>query len=391
MKFPKPRCGKSCKKLWQEADDTPMSESLSPETRDWLALHLVPGLGPKLTTALLNRFGTAAAILQAQPDELREVPHIGDKLAHQLHEAMAKIDLNGELELLAKHNTTVRVLGTPEYPESLAGISDPPQLLYVCGSLLPQDAKAVALVGSRSCTSYGKRVAEHLAKGLVRAGYTVLSGLARGIDGVAHRAALEAGGRTIGVLAGGLSRIYPPEHTDLAKAVSQSGALLSESGMRMEPMAGMFPARNRIISALSKAVVIIEAAERSGALITASHAGDQGRPVMAVPGPVDALASGGTNALIRKGAILVRGVEDILEELEGVSRKERPASQATAPPTGMDALQTRIWEALADGPCALDSLVQKLGTPVAQLTATLFSLEMKKVIRRLTGNRYERV
>jgi DNA processing protein len=367
-----------------------MSESISLETRDWLALHLVPGLGPKLTSALLKRFGSVAAILQARPNELSDVPHIGEKLALQLHEAMQKIDVTGELELLAKHNTSVRVLGAPDYPQSLASIADPPQLLYVCGSLLPQDAKAVALVGSRSCTGYGKRAAERMAKGLAQAGYTVISGLARGIDGVAHRAAMEAGGRTIGVLAGGLSRIYPPEHTDLAKAVSQSGALLSESGMRMEPMAGMFPARNRIISALSKAVVIIEAAERSGALITASHAGEQGRPVMAVPGPIDAVASGGANALIRKGAVLIRGVEDILEEIEGVSRGRRPIESGASPPPGLDELHARIWEALGDGPCPLDSLVQKLGTPVAQLTGALFALEMKKAVRRLTGNRYER-
>jgi DNA processing protein len=207
---------------------------------------------------------------------------------------------------------------------------------------------------------------------------------------VAHRGALEAGGRTIGVLAGGLARIYPPEHTELAQEVGRSGALLSESGMRMEPMAGMFPARNRIISGLSRAVVIIEAAERSGALITATHAAEQGRPVMAVPGPVDGLASGGTNALIRKGAVLVRGVEDILEEVEGVSRKSSTPSQAASVPSGMDSLQTRIWEALADGPCPLDLLVPKLGIPLAQLTGPLFALELKKAVRRLTGNRYER-
>jgi len=367
-----------------------MSELTDTEMRDWLALHLVPGLGPRLTTALLERFGSAAAILQARTEQLQEVPHIGDKLAHQLHHAMQRIDVEGELDLLAKHKTSIRLLGAPEYPEALAGISDPPQLLYVCGSLLPQDAKAIALVGSRSCTAYGKRVADRLARGLVQAGYTVISGLARGIDGVAHRGALEAGGRTIGVLAGGLARIYPPEHTELAQEVAQSGALLSESGMRMEPMAGMFPARNRIISGLSRAVVIIEAAERSGALITATHAAEQGRPVMAVPGPVDGLASGGTNALIRKGAVLVRGVEDILEEVEGVSRKTSTPSQAASVPSGMDSLQTRIWEALADGPCPLDLLVPKLGIPLAQLTGPLFALELKKAVRRLTGNRYER-
>src|SRR5581483_11391888 len=238
-----------------------------------------------------------------------------------------------------------------------------------------------------------------LADGLARAGFTVISGLARGIDAVAHRAALDAGGRTLAVLAGGLSRIYPPEHAELAREVEASGALLTESKMDQEPIAGLFPVRNRIISGLSKVVVLVEAAEKSGALITAHHAAEQGRTVMAVPGPVEAASSGGTNDLIRKGAVLCRSVEDILEELHGVSAMvvaEKKAASAPAPPPapsgpppGLDQEQRRIWDMLTEA-CHLDQLVQTLGLTVPQVSGALMMMEMKKAVRRLPGNRYER-
>jgi len=257
--------------------------------------------------------------------------------------------------------------------------------------MLERDAKAIAMVGSRQCTSYGKRVAERLAGGLVRAGFTLVSGLARGIDGAAHRGALQAQGRTLAVLAGGLSRIYPPEHEDLAEEVAASGGLISESAMRMEPMAGMFPARNRIISGLSRGVVIVEANEKSGALITARHAAEQGRPVFAVPGPIDSLASAGTNALIRLGAVLVRNVDDILEELEGISTARRSTQAVAAtPPPGLDEMQQRLWEFLASEPRHLDEMVQQLKIDVSLISRSLLMMEMKKVVRRLPGNRYER-
>ena len=216
----------------------------------------------------------------------------------------------------------------------------------------------------------------------------VSRGLARGIDGAAHRAALQAGGRTIGVLAGGLARIYPPEHSDLAKEVEAAGALLSESSMTMEPMAVMFPARNRIISGLCRGVVIVEAAERSGALITASHAGDQGRTVFAVPGPIDAVSSAGTNQLIRKGAILVRGVEDIMEELDGITASTAPARRE--PPPDLEPVQHKIWTFLSEQPRHVDDMTRHLGLAIPELTRQLMVLEMKKVIRRLPGNVYER-
>jgi DNA processing protein len=373
-----------------------VSSPVSSDVRDLLALHLGPGLGPQRIAALLERFGSAAAVLRAAPDQLREVPYIGPKLTAAVREGLGRVD--AELEQMERHGVRLLALGTADYPAALATIPDPPHLLYLRGSLQEGDARAVALVGSRTCTSYGKRVVERLAQGLVRAGYVIVSGLARGIDGVAHRAALEAGGRTLAVLAGGLSRIYPPEHKGLAEEVSRAGALLSEAPMRQEPMAGLFPARNRIISGLSQAVVLIEAAEKSGALITAEHAAEQGRTVLAVPGPIDSEASGGTNALIRQGAILCRGVDDILEELHGVSALAMAAKKAGAatvpppapPPPQLDEAQRRVWDALAEGPRHVDQLVQQLGLDVAPLAGMLLVLEMKKVVRRLPGNRYER-
>jgi DNA processing protein len=193
----------------------------------------------------------------------------------------------------------------------------------------------------------------------------------------------------LAVLAGGLSRIYPPEHTDLSREVQAAGALLSEAPMDLEPLAGMFPARNRIISGLARGVVIVEAAARSGALITASHAAEQGRAVFAVPGPIDSGASAGTNHLIRQGAVLVRGVEDILEELEGVKAAPPPV-RAAAPPPELDEVQRRVWEFLGEQPRHMDDITRQLGLPVSEVSRTLMLLEMKKVVRRLPGNQYER-
>jgi DNA processing protein len=348
-----------------------------------------------LTAALLERFGSARAVLEASSQELQEVPYIGAKLALDISRAMQSADVAAEVERISRYNVHLQALGSPDYPASLAEIPTPPHLLYVRGTLETRDVKAVAVVGSRKCTPYGKRVAERLAGDLTRAGWTVVSGLARGIDGCAHRGALQAGGRTIAVLAGGLSRIYPPEHKDLAKEVEAAGALVSEAAMEMEPMAGMFPARNRIISGLSKGVVIVEAAERSGALITAHHAAEQGRTVFAVPGSVESEASGGTNALIRQGAILVRGAEDVLEELVGIpagggAGVSTSVPAPAVPPPEMDETQRRVWEFLAEQPRHLDEVVQQLGLSVAQVSGALLTLEMKKGVRRLPGNRYER-
>ncbi len=194
---------------------------LSSEERDWLALHLVPGIGPRLTAALLERFGTAHGVLHASADALAAVPHLPAATAQTIKKSLASRDVDAELELMDRHQVRMVRLGTPDYPATLATIDVPPKFLYVRGTLTPGDA--IAIVGSRACTSYGRRIAEQLAGDLARAGFTIVSGLARGIDGCAHRGALDAKGRTIAVLAGGLSKIYPPEHADLAQAVSASG------------------------------------------------------------------------------------------------------------------------------------------------------------------------
>ncbi len=284
----------------------------------------------------------------------------------------------------------------------MAELEDSPHLLYVRGQILAKDSYAVALVGSREHSEYGRRVTTKLASGLARAGITVISGLARGIDGIAHRAALEAGGRTLAVLAGGLSRIYPPEHVGLANEVEAAGAIMTESSMDQEPMAPLFPARNRIISGLSTAVVIVEAGAKSGALITATHAAEQGRPVLAVPGAVDGDWGAGCNELIRKGAVLCRNVDDILEEIHGVSyvaqkvAAERKATETSKPPEPavplpvLDESEQRVWEFLQDGPRSTDEMVQKLMLTAQSLATLLMMLEMKKVIQRLPGSRYQR-
>jgi DNA processing protein len=364
-----------------------MSLSLSPEAKALLTLHLVAGLGTRLTAALIEKFGSAAAALQATSSQLQEVPHIGSRLAGQLVQAFQAVDVDTEFALMEKHGVRIIARGQPEFPDRLATIPDPPHLLYGRGELRAADANAVALVGSRKCTSYGRRIAERLAGDLVRAGFTIISGLARGIDGAAHRAALSAGGRTVAVLAGGLSKIYPPEHAPLATEVAAQGALLTEAAMQMEPLAGMFPNRNRLISGLARAVVVIEAAEKSGALITARHAAEQGHPVFAVPGSIDSDASAGPHFLIRQGAVLIRSAEDIIEELDGV---RTPHPQPAASPSGLDATEERVWQFLEERPRHTDEIAQQLELPVSQLASTLMMMEMRKLVRRLPGNRFER-
>jgi DNA processing protein len=372
-----------------------MPESPTSEVRDLLALHLADGLGPVRIAALLEHFGSAGRVLRAGAAELMQVPGIGAQLSAGLATALRGVDAGAELERIVAAGVSLAAQGQPAYPDWLTSIPAAPRLLYLKGSIVPADVRAVALVGTRRPTAYGRKVAKSLSEGLARAGVTVVSGLARGIDGIAHRGALDGGGRTLAVLAGGLSRLYPPEHRGLADDVVAKGALVTESAMGQEPLKGLFPARNRIISGLSRVVVIVQAPAKSGALITAEHAGEQGRTVMAVPGPIDDEACGGCNALLREGAVLCRGVDDVLEELDGVSAvatRNRSGETATpsGPPPGLDEVQSRLYEALADGAKSIDELSQGLGLKVPELAGTLLMLEMKKVVRRLPGSRYER-
>ena len=370
---------------------------------DLIRLTSVPGVGPKTSRALLAAFGTAGAVLRAPEAAVREVAGVGPKLAGKIARAEREVDAAAELALCRRLGVTPIAQGSASYPPLLTEIPDPPPLIYVRGTLEPVDRLAVAIVGSRKCTPYGLRIAERLATSLARVGLTVVSGLARGIDAAAHRGAMAGGGRTLAVLANGLSRIYPPEHDQLADQVAGAGALIAESPMRQEPLAGLFPQRNRIISGLSLGVVVVEATPRSGSLSTATHATEQNREVFAVPGPVDSLASRGCHHLIRDGARLVETVDDILEELGDRVRQatppaappgaDAPAGDGRPAPAGglaLSAQERLVLDQLGDRPIAVDQLIATSGLTAAQAMATLSMLEMRRLVRRYPGAEYAR-
>jgi DNA processing protein len=358
-----------------------------------LRLAMVPGVGPRLRRALLDRFGTPEGVLAAAPADIRTVPGIGTKLSRAISQAGA-IDVAGEIELCRQQGIELLFEGRPAFPRLLTEIPDPPAVLFMRGDLRPQDALSIAIVGSRHATHYGLAQAERLAGSLSRAGLTIISGLARGIDGAAHRGALAAGGRTIAVLGSGLLNVYPPEHADLAVEVARNGALLSESPPRAQPLAGVFPQRNRLISALSLGVIVVEAAERSGALITARHAMEQGRDVFAVPGRVDSRMSRGPHRLIRDGAKLVETADDVLEELGPlVAATTRDNGQAIHHPAELllNEPEQQVLAAVKSDPTTIDQVITASGLPAPQVLSTLSVLEMRHLIRRVSGSQVLRL
>lgn len=364
------------------------------DLQDLICLTLVSGVGPHTSRALLERFGTAAKVLNASVSALRDVPGVGPKLADKIASARADNDASAEIEECRRSNVRIVARGSPDYPAPLEEIPDPPGLLYIRGALEPRDQLAIALVGSRRCTPYGLRIAERLAAALARVGLTVVSGLARGIDAAAHRGALKAGGRTLAVLANGLARVYPPENEELAREIVADGALISEMPMGQGPLAGLFPQRNRLISGLCLGVVVVEATPRSGSLSTARHAMEQNRDVFAVPGPVDSLSSQGCHRLIRDGARLVETVDDILEELGPLVREVRPSSKEVpvrhpAELTLSD-LERSILGKLDDRPVGVDELIGGTGLTASQVLATLSVLEMRRLVKRLAGHQFVR-
>lgn len=364
-------------------------------TRDLLCLTMVPGVGPLTFRGLMERFGSAGRVLSASESALRQVDGIGPKLAGRIRSARQEFDPEVEFALCQQRGVAITPKGSPGYPLPLIEIPDPPPLLYVRGGIIEADQLAIAIVGSRKSTPYGVRMAERLAQSLARVGLTIVSGLARGIDAAAHRGALQVGGRTIAVLANGLNQVYPPEHEGLAREIAESGAVVSEMAMRQEPIAGLFPQRNRIISGLCLGVIVIEATPRSGSLSTARHAMEQNREVFAVPGPVDSLASRGCHALIRDGARLVETADDVLEELGPLVREVKPTEEAVpvrkpAELTLSDQERSLLGH-LDDLPRPIDELIAKTQLTTSQVMATLSVLEMRRLIRRVPGNQFVRI
>lgn len=362
----------------------------------WLAFMALPGLGGVLGKRLVDRFGSGRDALEAEPSEWRGVEGIGPKLIEtrrtyrpDREAILREMDRIEELEL------DLIALNDPAYPMLLKAIDDPPPLLYIRGGFTAADERAVAVVGARRASGYGRSVTERLSRELAANGLTVVSGLARGIDAWAHRAALEAGGRTIGVLGCGLDVTYPREHRDLMDAMSRQGAVISEFPLGTPPEQANFPRRNRVISGLSRGVVVVEAARRSGSLITARLALDQGREVFAVPGPVGAETSAGAHALIKQGAKLVEDVNDILEELKAsweTAEKGANQSASRSVPKGPDFLpdERQVYESLSTVPRHIDELTAELRLPASRMAGVLLQLELKGAARQLAGNWFMR-
>ena len=371
-----------------------MAESLyAAELVDAVRLALVSGVGPRHRQDLLGRFGSPAAVLMASSSELQSVSGIGPKIAARIVAARDEIDVEAELALSAEHGIDVLTEAEASYPRPLRQIHDPPGVLFRRGAYLAQDELAIAIVGTRHATRYGLAQAERLASSLARVGFTIVSGLARGIDGAAHRGALDAGGRTVAVLGSGLLNIYPPEHAALARDVAASGCILSEAPSRMVPISGAFPQRNRIISGLTVGTIVVEAANRSGALITARHAYEQGREVFAVPGPIDSRLSHGCHSLIKDGAKLVESIDDVLAELGPLAEKiERGDGSVVAQPAELllNEIEQQVLQAIDSQPTSFDAIAATCELPIHRVLSTVSVLEMRRLIHRASGTQVVR-
>lgn len=381
------------------ADDTSLSDRSAAgqaSFRDRVHLACVQGIGGRTHRMLLAAFGSPAAVFAASTAALQRVDGVGVKIAAAIRENADGKFVDETLRLCERENVKIILEGDPDYPRLLATIPDPPPILFVRGAFAPADSLSVAIVGSRHANAYGRRITEQLAGGLVRAGYTVTSGLARGIDAAAHCGAIASGGRTIAVLGSGVLNIYPPEHDQLALEVIAHGALVSESPPLAFPHAGAFPQRNRIVAGLSLGTVVVQAADRSGALITARVAGEQGREVFAVPGPVDCRLSKGCHGLIRDGAKLVASVDDILEELGPLFEPVKlDSGREVASPAelALEGQERAVFDAIAAAGAtgiAIDAVVDASELAASQVLATISVLEMRRLVRRLAGSRVQR-
>lgn len=357
------------------------------EAEAYVALNLLPGIGPSRVRRLLEAFSLPQAILSVSPEQLQRVDGIGRELAETLAHWEDKIDLSRELIQAKELGATVTTLADVNYPENLRNIYDPPLVLYVKGTLEAKDKKALSLIGSRNATYYGKEVARKMGFQLAYAGFTVISGLARGIDTACHEGALAAKGRTLAVLGCGIDQVYPSENGFLSEKIIESGAVLSEFPIGTAPDRQTFPIRNRIVSGLSIGLVVIEAAKGSGALITARMALEQGRQVFAVPGRVDIPHSRGCHDLIKQGAKLTESAEDVCAEFEFLfsSLPHEKTEDSSVPLTNFTPEESKIYEILEEEPLSIDMIIEKCGLPVATVSSTLLRLEVKKRVKSLPG------
>lgn len=363
-----------------------MDAAVAEVERDfWVAFHFVPFIGPSRMRRLEDHFGSLARAWSADANRLRAV--LDERARTALIRTRTEIDVSALRLRLEKDGISTVTLVDDGYPAILREAGGPPPVLFYRGQLIETDLTAVAIVGTRRVSAYGREVATSIGAGLARAGVTVVSGLALGVDGIAHQAALDAGGRTIAVLGGGVNRIYPHEHRGLAKRITQQGAVISEYTPDRKPDAQNFPARNRIISGMSLGVVVVEAPDRSGALITVDFAADQGRDVFAVAGNVTAANSVGTNRLLRDGARLVRSADDVLEDLQ-LRRPER--DEPVQQPLALEDEDRRLLAVLTGEPQHIDDIVDQCGMALPTVSAHLLTLELQGVVRNAGAQHYTR-
>lgn len=354
-------------------------------TKYWVAFSRVPFIGPSRINRLVARFGSLEQAWRASSADLRSV--LDERSSESLIKVRSTYSPDDEMARLQRDGINVVTRADDAYPALLAEIPAPPPVLYTLGTLQPADATAVGIVGTRRMTAYGREMARMIGHDLAAGGVTIVSGLARGVDGIAHEAALEASGRTIAVLGSGVRNIYPPEHRKLASRIAESGAVLSDFHPDTQPDGPNFPARNRIISGLSLGVVVIEAPERSGALITVDFAADQGRDVFVVPGNVLSSRSAGCNQLLRDGARPVRSADDVLEDLNLGRRKEQVAVQQALP---IDDNERRVLAVVTADPQHIDDIAALANLPISQVGAVLLTLELKGSVRNAGAQHYSR-
>jgi len=352
----------------------------------WLALALTPGVGSILIKRLFDRFKTPEAIFQAPMKELLEIEGLGEKVASEIQKGPLERAVERELSLLNKVGGKILTLKDDDYPKRLKEIYDPPALLYIRGALRREDELAIAMVGSRKTSPYGRWITEKIGQDLAHHGVTIVSGMARGIDSLAHRGAIQGGGRTLAVLGCGVDVIYPSENRNLFYQIIEQGAVVSEFPMESPPEGGHFPKRNRIISGLSIGVVIVQASAESGSLITAGYALEQGREVFAVPGNVGAEGSRGTNQLIKEGAKLVESSEDILEEILPQWRREKEITLKAEPPIpDLTEEEKILFSLLGETPLHIDGIIRESRLDPGKVSSLLLNLELKELISQWPG------
>lgn len=362
-------------------------------TRYWLALNFVSDVGNVTFKNLINAFDSPRNVFQVSINALTKVPRVSEKIAIQIKEFNDWSKIDRELELADKSNVSIITSSDTLYPKNLLNIYDYPPLLYVKGNLTEDDVN-IAVVGSRVASTYGKFITERLCRELAMKGVTVVSGMARGIDSAAHRGALTGKGRTIAVLGSGIDVIYPQENRKLYEKISANGAVITEFPFSTEPAGPNFPSRNRIISGISLGVVVAEANEKSGSLITARSALEQGRDVFAIPGSIDAPGSRGTHKLIKEGAKLCENVYDILEEIlpqiDVASSREEPEKDVDA---GIDTSlltnpEATVLKKIGKKPVHIDSLISNTGYSAGNLLTILLTLELNGYIEQLPGKTF---